>query len=482
MPVAEQPNASKGPAIFRKLAKYSSSQVAAINAYSCLFRGASRWRQWIEEVFQELLQVPAGLRLTITQSNEIGGEEKQTYVFEQQEVFIGRIAENDISLPMNAISRRHARMFSRDGEYYIEDLQSGTGTYLNRQKLNPAHPQHLTSGDEVMIFPYVFRVSPDTVWVPDKDITFWYSRRFTRTTASDLVSGFGPDVCLFQIEVQPGLGQVILALGRPFLRTIVSRLMQESVSEMVESDLGLIEFIVLSILERANRELRFPFQFLLAPLNRLALEDTPGIALEAAVRLTGVSGTVRVFLPDTCLQEAQDKAAIGLPPAMREQLVFSLSARIGSVDLMAGDLTGLEPGDILVYTSQAELILPAVGSSRVSERGWRAERTDDPYRLMIGEFFERGVALADSVDTETKDEIVSKPELGSLPVRLHVVLSEVELSLTQLEGLSQGSVIELETEKTSRVRLVVNGRVLGAGDLVEVDDRLGVEITEWGHD
>jgi type III secretion protein Q len=58
-------------------------------------------------------------------------------------------------------------------------------------------------------------------------------------------------------------------------------------------------------------------------------------------------------------------------------------------------------------------------------------------------------------------------------------LSQVELSLKDLEGLTEGSIIELDEGNTGSVQLVVSGKVLGAGDLVEVDDRLGVQITRW---
>jgi type III secretion protein Q len=72
-----------------------------------------------------------------------------------------------------------------------------------------------------------------------------------------------------------------------------------------------------------------------------------------------------------------------------------------------------------------------------------------------------------------------KVELAALPVRIHVVLSQVELSLKELEGLTDGSIIQLDKQDLGAVQLVANGRVLGAGELVEIDDRLGVEITRW---
>lgn len=68
--------------------------------------------------------------------------------------------------------------------------------------------------------------------------------------------------------------------------------------------------------------------------------------------------------------------------------------------------------------------------------------------------------------------------MGDLPVRINVVLSQVDM-LKDLEGLTEGSIIELDEENPGTVQLVVNGEVFGLGDLVEVDQRLGVQITRW---
>ncbi|HEX4167441.1 MAG TPA: type III secretion system cytoplasmic ring protein SctQ [Bryobacteraceae bacterium] len=486
MPVLEQPKASNDVALFRNLRTYSATGVAALNACRRLFAEAKSWETWIREVFAELLEVPAGLRLEISQSNEVGGEQTQKYVFEQNEILIGRIPENDISLSLSAISRRHARIFVRSGDYYVEDLQSGTGTYLNRRKLNAGHPQPLASGDEVLIFPYEFRFEPKEVWVRDEGVAVSCSSRLTCTTAPRFAAGLGSDVCLFQIELHPEFGRAILAVPRQFLKTILSRLLRGTVSELVELDLGLFEFVVVSVLERANRELRFPFQFFLKTCDRLGLEDEPGMALDLSVRLTDSSGGIKAFLPFAALAKLEQGMPLGLPVSVREQLSWPVTVRCGFSDIASSDLAVLEPGDILIYLPANELVLPDTPSSQSPERGWQVARVDDdPYRLQIETFFERIPVMessTNSTEPKTEQDVVTKPELSALPVRVHVVLSHVNLSLGELEGLAEGSVIELDCEKTGHVHLAANGSVLGAGELVDVEGRLGVQITRWGSD
>jgi len=50
------------------------------------------------------------------------------------------------------ISRRHARILARDEKFYLEDLGSTNGTYINRgRRLLPGTPQPLTDGDEIIV-------------------------------------------------------------------------------------------------------------------------------------------------------------------------------------------------------------------------------------------------------------------------------------------------------------------------------------------
>ncbi|MBA3513218.1 MAG: FHA domain-containing protein [Pyrinomonadaceae bacterium] len=54
--------------------------------------------------------------------------------------------------PEAKISRRHARITIREGKYFLEDLGSTNGTFVNRGKrLLPGHPQPLFDGDEIIV-------------------------------------------------------------------------------------------------------------------------------------------------------------------------------------------------------------------------------------------------------------------------------------------------------------------------------------------
>jgi pSer/pThr/pTyr-binding forkhead associated (FHA) protein len=65
------------------------------------------------------------------------------------EVTVGRAPGCGVSLPDSTVSQLHARVFRRDGSFYLEDLGSTNGTWLNRGRVGAAVP--LKRGDRVRV-------------------------------------------------------------------------------------------------------------------------------------------------------------------------------------------------------------------------------------------------------------------------------------------------------------------------------------------
>lgn len=68
---------------------------------------------------------------------EILGSEKENRIveLEEKDLIIGRIPECGISLSVENVSREHARVIFRNEEYFVEDLGSTNGTYVNGIKI-----------------------------------------------------------------------------------------------------------------------------------------------------------------------------------------------------------------------------------------------------------------------------------------------------------------------------------------------------------
>ena len=68
--------------------------------------------------------------------------------------------------------------------------------------------------------------------------------------------------------------------------------------------------------------------------------------------------------------------------------------------------------------------------------------------------------------------------LLSIPVEVSVRLGDTRLVINDLMQLGQGSIIELEKLAGSELDLMINDVVMGRGEVVVVNDRFGLRITE----
>jgi len=84
-------------------------------------------------------------------------QEEQEYELNQDNILFGRTNTCDVELPLKSISRRHAEITQDAQDFFISDLESGNGTFLNDKKLRPHEKNLLRSGDMIRIEDYEIR-------------------------------------------------------------------------------------------------------------------------------------------------------------------------------------------------------------------------------------------------------------------------------------------------------------------------------------
>jgi hypothetical protein len=97
---------------------------------------------------QSSVQVYRGIPGTVLQITSDGDREGEIIGLAGDVLTIGRTPESDLFLDDVTVSRHHARVFVDSGTYFIEDLDSLNGTYVNRKRIER---HQLFDGDELQI-------------------------------------------------------------------------------------------------------------------------------------------------------------------------------------------------------------------------------------------------------------------------------------------------------------------------------------------
>ncbi|MDX2161434.1 MAG: FHA domain-containing protein [bacterium] len=82
-------------------------------------------------------------------------QEPREFTITPEGLSIGRSGDNALPLPHSQISRQHARIFWKDDQYWIEDLNSSNGAWVNDARIRPSVPQIIRPGDVIRMGPFV---------------------------------------------------------------------------------------------------------------------------------------------------------------------------------------------------------------------------------------------------------------------------------------------------------------------------------------
>ena len=80
-----------------------------------------------------------------------GGRVGESFGLSSERVTVGRRPDADVFLDDVTVSRDHAMLVRRGDEWFLDDLGSLNGTYVNRQRIDS---QRLDDGDELQVGKY----------------------------------------------------------------------------------------------------------------------------------------------------------------------------------------------------------------------------------------------------------------------------------------------------------------------------------------
>ena len=119
------------------------------------FVGGALWLIW-KDLQREARQMDAP-SLPALSLMRTDGEQEEAFRFTRAEVMIGRERGCDCRLADKTISARHARLAYHHNQWWVQDLGSKNGTFLNQERITQAVV--VTAGDELRCGQVVLRVS-----------------------------------------------------------------------------------------------------------------------------------------------------------------------------------------------------------------------------------------------------------------------------------------------------------------------------------
>ena len=93
------------------------------------------------------------------------------------------------------------------------------------------------------------------------------------------------------------------------------------------------------------------------------------------------------------------------------------------------------------------------------------------------EEFPDSTALA-TIDEAGDKSAADLATVFDVPVNISAVLGKAHMTVAQLLKLNRGSVLELDRKVGEAIDIFVNNRLVARGEVVVVEDRLGVTMTE----
>ncbi|MBL4757723.1 MAG: flagellar motor switch protein FliN [Rhizobiales bacterium] len=84
-------------------------------------------------------------------------------------------------------------------------------------------------------------------------------------------------------------------------------------------------------------------------------------------------------------------------------------------------------------------------------------------------------------DDETEANAHTAGELEAVfdvPVKVKAILGRTKMEVSELLKISEGTVIELDRKVGEAIDIFVNNRLVARGEVVLVEDRLGITMTE----
>ena len=330
----------------------------------------------------------------------------------------------------------------------------------------------------------------------------------------------GGDAVYLSFTSEPGNTVLTLALDPHFCVMIIDRVLggagepPNSLRSLTTAELAVVEFLCLNLTNEVNRQLAEPLLRLRSvselPPRVRATSASRGLVVSLRVDLGNTTGVVHASLSGESLPQldtAQRSLLNEEDQARRYADVVpdvSLSVLVGNTDLALEDFAQLEPGDVMALERQSlrrragAFVGPIVVRVGAGEESLiTGELINEGSRISPRDEFATSVCLqlrVNSLKFEAASRFAGRspmPEeiepaeptgeanqIDNVMLTVRVELAARRLRLDELVRLRTNQILDLGCNPTDPVDLLVDERRVARGELVDLEGRLGVRITQ----
>ncbi len=482
------------PYQFTGLEKYSRADIPVLNEAYSFFAQPDELREILKAVGDVLLQYDifnlddVEITLIARPVGHIGKPQVRRLM--QPTISIGRTNDNDVPLKSPIVSKKHAVIFRRGLEYFIKDMESNNGTYLNQIKLDSGSEVVLKNDDVLKIEPFEIKVSlPTDVSIAKRPLKM---EMVAVRACRDLRA---PRHVSIFLQVQP-LGKTIaLMLDEESVRWLIRKIFmgqQESHGVWTDIESGLLEYITCKILSALNpffRETRFILQDVVRD-EKVILEmfgqRMPLVEIAFGTRTEIGMVHAGLFLPPDFFPARPVEVDFLERAGWLSKLQYSFSADLGVAYLSADQINILESGDIILLDRTTATFDGEKLEGKVEMHTSRLRRgvihasvscnSEGIARIIIEGVAEEGLKRMTEASRKAEGTESATQMLSSLEIPVLVEFARLEFTLEELSALKEGQIIDMEKPHPEVVDLSVDGKVIASGKLVDVEGKLGVQI------
>jgi flagellar motor switch/type III secretory pathway protein FliN len=171
------------------------------------------------------------------------------------------------------------------------------------------------------------------------------------------------------------------------------------------------------------------------------------------------------------------------PAAIDRGLVHALVTEacytLGSLSVTFDELSKLGPGELVILPE----LPPDLAILRIQGRAYAFRFTDRNWVCLGREVTERyrpALGANERTGTMPQEQYSSLEALEGLGVVIDFDVGRMSIPLAQVQTWQPGTVVSIDPPALNpgvEVTIRANGQVIGIGDLVRIDERIGVRIT-----